>query len=93
MFTAFRKYDLEKGTITEHSFGKGRFGGEGIFVPRPSPKSEDDGFLMTFIFDKAEEKSELVIADAQDLSTKPLARVLIPTRVPYGFHATWLAGG
>ena len=46
---------------------------------------------MTFVYDSNEDKSELVVIDAQDITSKPVARVLIPQRVPYGFHGDWVS--
>ena len=89
-FDGFIKYDLIAGRSEIHKFGRGRFGGEGVFVPRPSAVAEDDGWLMTFVYDTGEEQSELVIVNTQDMSAAPVARVLIPQRVPYGFHGAWV---
>ncbi len=87
----FLKYDLEKGTQAEHLHGKNRFGGEGVFVPRPDAKAEDDGWLLTYVHDEGENRSELVVIDVQAFTKPPIARVRLPARVPYGFHGTWLA--
>lgn len=87
----FLKYDLEKGTHEEHAHGKGRFGGEGVFVARPDARAEDDGWLLTFVHDEPANKSELVVIDARTFDKPPVARVVLPGRVPYGFHGTWLA--
>lgn len=86
------KYDLERGVQALHRHGKGRLGGEGVFVPRPDGKAEDDGWLLTFVHDEGENKSELVVVDAQDFTARPVARVLLPARTPYGFHGVWLSG-
>jgi carotenoid cleavage dioxygenase-like enzyme len=85
------KYDLGRGAASQlHAFGPNRNGGEGVFVPRPGAADEDDGWLLAFVHDEAEGRSELVIADARDLGAPPVARVLLPQRVPYGFHGLWL---
>jgi carotenoid cleavage dioxygenase len=55
--------------------------------------AEDDGFLMTFVYDGERNASELLVLDAQDLSASPLARVLLPARVPFGFHGSWVPDG
>ncbi len=91
-FDGLRKLDLKTGKFSEHTYGQGRFGGEGVFVPNPDAKGEDAGWLLTFVYDKAAEKSELLIADAADMTAKPVARVHLPTRVPYGFHGAWVSG-
>jgi len=86
------KYDLLTGRSWHHNFGKGRTGGEGVFVPRPGGTAEDDGYVMTFVYDDREGSSELVIIDAQNFEAEPVARVLLPQRVPYGFHGAWIGG-
>ncbi len=86
------KYDLDTGNTESHAWGSGRFGGEAVFVPRTVARSEDDGYLVTFVWDEREQRSELVIVDAQDLARRPLARVILPQRVPFGFHGLWLDG-
>lgn len=90
LFFGLIKYDLETGIGTEHNFGRNRYGGEAVFVPRPNGATEDDGWLITLVFDEAETQSELVVVDAQQVDQPPIARVLLPQRVPYGFHAIWL---
>lgn len=42
-----------------HTFGPGRFGGEPVFVPRPAGKEEDDGWLVTYVFDENTNESEV----------------------------------
>jgi carotenoid cleavage dioxygenase len=86
------KYDLAHGRSEHHSFGKGRFGGEAVFVPRSDAKAEDDGWLVTYVYDEGTNTSELIVIEAQDFSAPPLARVRIPSRVPYGFHGAWIPG-
>ena len=35
-------------------------------------------------------RREVVILDASDLEAPPIGRVLLPQRVPLGFHAVWV---
>ncbi|KAB8318808.1 9-cis-epoxycarotenoid dioxygenase [Tolypothrix campylonemoides VB511288] len=91
LFDGIIKYDLSTDKSQTHEFGRGRYGGEAVFVPRPGVKDEDDGWLVTFVYDTVEETSELVVVNAQDITGEPVARVLIPQRVPYGLHGTWIS--
>jgi carotenoid cleavage dioxygenase len=59
-------------------------------VPRENPVSEDDGWLMSYVYDATTDSSEFVILDARDLSVPPVARVILPQRVPFGFHGNWI---
>ncbi|MGD1911772.1 MAG: carotenoid oxygenase family protein [Rivularia sp. (in: cyanobacteria)] len=91
LFEGVIKYDLNSGKSQSHQFGKGRYGGEAVFAPRTGGSGEDEGWVVTFVYDSDEDKSELVVIDAQDITSKPVARVLIPQRVPYGFHGDWVS--
>jgi len=43
------------------------------------------------IWDAVEKRSELWVIDAQKFTHEPVARILMPQRVPYGFHAAWIS--
>jgi len=72
--------------------GTGRWGGEAYFVPKANGKEEDDGYLLTYVYDESkEDSSELVIYSAHTMSSVPVAQVKLPQRVPYGFHSLWVS--
>ena len=81
---------METGARTCHRLKDGRLGSETIFVPAENPGSEDDGYLMTFVFDPTEHLSELVILNAAEMSDEPIARIHLQARVPAGFHGSWI---
>jgi len=58
--------------------------------PAGGDPDDDAGYLLTYVHDEAIDVSELVIVDASDALAGPVARIKLPTRVPYGFHATWI---
>jgi carotenoid cleavage dioxygenase-like enzyme len=87
------KHDLVAGTTQVHDFGPGRDGGELVFVPRSDDAAEDDGWLLTLVYDHAEDRSDLVILAAQDFTGEPVATVQLPQRVPFGFHGNWVPDG
>lgn len=91
LFNGLLKYNLVTGGSEVHEFGRGRYGGEAVFVPRPGAGAEDDGWLLTFVYDTVESQSELVVVDPQDMAAAPVARLLMPQRVPYGFHGSWIS--
>jgi carotenoid cleavage dioxygenase len=91
LFDGLIKYDLTNGSSQTHEFGRRRYGGEAVFVPRPGATAEDDGWLLTFVYDEVEETSELVVVNALDVTAEPIARVVMPRRVPYGFHGSWVS--
>lgn len=85
------KHDLEAGTTEVFDHGAGRAAGEPVFVARPDATAEDDGWLMTFVHDGTNDTAELVVIDAQDLARGYVARVMLPQRVPFGFHGNWVS--
>lgn len=88
---AIIKYDLQTGKHWVHYHGKNRHGGEGVFVPAPNAAAEDDGYVVTYVYDRSAGTSEFVVIDARNMEAPPLARVPLPQRVPYGFHGAWIS--
>ena len=84
-----RKYDCETGATSDILYGKGRVGGEPVFAPSANHASEDDGYLMTYVYDAATDSSQLVIMDAASMDNEPVAIVDLP-RIPSGFHGSWI---
>jgi carotenoid cleavage dioxygenase-like enzyme len=90
VFTAIRKYDLERGTTETRAFGRGNGAGEPLFVARRAESEEDDGYVLTLVYDQTRNASELMILDARNINAEPVARIPLPHRVPYGFHGNWV---
>ena len=86
---AILKYDRETGARTSIEFGRGIVPGEAVFVASTSPRSEDDGWLMTYVYDAHSDSSRFVIMDAASMDDEPVASVELP-RVPNGFHGNWI---
>jgi len=83
--------DLRSGSSVEHAFGAGRAPGEPVFVPAPgSDPDGNDGWVLTYLYDEAKNGSELTILDASDFSGPPVASIHLPSRVPFGFHGSWI---
>lgn len=88
LFDGVVKYDNRTQSATRYDFGPGRWGSEAPFAPRPDAKDEDDGYLVSFVYDEGDGHSECVIVDASTMSE--VGRVIIPQRIPNGFHACWV---
>ncbi|XP_023520051.1 probable 9-cis-epoxycarotenoid dioxygenase NCED5, chloroplastic [Cucurbita pepo subsp. pepo] len=87
----FAKVDLWSGEIKKYIYGDQLYGGEPYFLGRDvysDCEREDDGFIMVFVHDEKKWRSELQIVNAIDLKLE--ASVELPTRVPYGFHGTFV---
>jgi len=88
--TRLIKHDLEAGRTETHDHGPGRETGEAVFVPRSGAMAEDDGWLLSFVYDANRGASDLVILHAQDVTGPPQAVVHLHHRVPHGFHGNWI---
>lgn len=84
------KHDLDAGTSRVHEHGAGRGAGEPVFVSRSDSTAEDDGWIMTTVYDATTDRSDIVILDAADISGVEVARIELPARIPHGFHGNWV---
>ncbi len=88
------RYDLTTGSAVEHVFGTAASPGgpgEAVFVPASGQADESSGWYIGYVYDPARDGSDLVIIDASDFAGKPVARIKLPDRVPYGFHGNWIS--
>jgi carotenoid cleavage dioxygenase-like enzyme len=88
LFDGFVKYDLTDASSEEYGYPQGWYGGEPSFAPSTNARAEDDGYLLTFVAQEATGRSELYVVHAQTLET--VAKVVIPQRVPTGYHTRWV---
>lgn len=84
------KYDRRSGAMAEHVFGPGLRPDEALFVPAAQNAAEDEGYLLTYVYDRRTDKSSLFILDASNMSAPPIAQIKLPYRVPAGFHGAWV---
>nr|WP_272926170.1 carotenoid oxygenase family protein [Streptomyces sp. SID8379] len=82
---------MERGGSEVHRFPPHGDVGEGVFVPSSAGSAEDDGWVLSYVFDAERGATDLVVLAAQDLAGGPVARVHLPARVPVGFHGNWIA--
>jgi carotenoid cleavage dioxygenase len=88
---ALVKYDLRTGKAEVRDFGPRCAPGEGVFVPASDDAGEDEGFVLTLVYDGARNGSDFVILDANNFKAAHVATVALPQRVPFGFHGNWVA--
>jgi carotenoid cleavage dioxygenase-like enzyme len=89
-FAGLAHLDGERGALEAYEPGPGERLNEGFVVP--ADDGEGEGWLLTYAWDRARGASDLLVLDALDLAGGPVARVHLPVRVPYGFHAVWVPG-
>jgi len=76
---------------------KHEFLGENIFVPKKGAvagagQDEDDGYVLSFLFNGRTKSTEFVAFDAKNIKQGPIARLPLPTLVPFGLHGSFVPG-
>lgn len=89
-FDGVMRFDSETGVTEEFKYGENCHGGEAVFAPSTDASTEDDGYLIAFTHNEDTNQSECVIIDAKKIEAGAVARIIMPFRVPYGFHAGWV---
>jgi len=87
---AILKHDLDHGTVQAHEFGRDATVGEAVFAPASPDAAEDDGYVLAFAHNPERGAADLVILAGQDFTAEPVARIHLPTRIPLGFHGSWI---
>ena len=64
---------------------------EPVFVRKPGAAAEDEGWIMSCVYDPERHRSDIVILEAQDFAGEPIATIRLPVRVPFTFHGGWVA--
>lgn len=77
-------FDASKASTEIWDAGPDQFAQEPIFCPRPGAQEEDEGWILTMVYDCKSDKSQLVILDAQNLKAGPVAQIKLHHRIPYG---------
>lgn len=91
-FPGLIKFDLETGAAEHYSEGPGYTYSEAPFAPATDATAEDQGYVVSFVRNEADDRSEVHILDARNFADGPVCKLILPCRVPEGFHATWARG-
>ncbi|MDW3218687.1 MAG: carotenoid oxygenase family protein [Acidimicrobiales bacterium] len=83
------KHDVETGDLTTYRLPEGVYASETVMAPRDGSTAEDDGYLVTFTIDLANDRSQCVVLDAADPAAGPVATISLPERMSSGTHAFW----
>ncbi|MGI9596239.1 MAG: carotenoid oxygenase family protein [Acidimicrobiales bacterium] len=86
-----RRYDLDTGESQLFPIEQGDQNSEAVFAPRGP--NEGQGWLLFCVYRAATDSTDVVIADAEDLSGPAQAVVHLPRRIPAGFHGAWIPTG
>jgi carotenoid cleavage dioxygenase len=89
-FGGVHHLDTVSGRIEQWDPGPSESCAETLFVPAGDRAAEGEGWLLTFGYDATRDGSDLLVFEATRVAAGPIARVRLPRRVPYGFHACWV---
>ena len=89
-FTCIGHWDADRDALDFWYAGPDSAPEEPVFVPRSVKSAQGDGWLLTIVGRRAENRTDLVILDALDLSAGPVATIRFPMRVHEGFHGIWV---
>jgi carotenoid cleavage dioxygenase len=85
-----RCYDVEAGKSVAQDFGARYVPGEPVFVPKSAGAAEEHGWVLALRYDRELDRSDLVVLDANEFGSEPVAVVQLPRRVPIGLHGSWV---
>lgn len=83
-------YDFTTGRKQRFSLPEGDVLSEPVFASRHETADEGDGWIVMTAWRQAEQRSDLMVFNATDITTGPIAVVQLPCRIPFGFHGAWI---
>ena len=84
------RFDHQTGKMDVWQPGPGDGVQEAQFVPRYPDAPEGDGWLLVLVSRVSQNRSDLAILDAQNITAGPVALLKLPVRVRSTFHGTWV---
>jgi carotenoid cleavage dioxygenase-like enzyme len=85
---SYGRFDIESGKVERYFAGATHNLQECTFVPK-GMGVEGEGYLIGVATNYAENRAELVIADASRLGEGDIARVILPFRISPQVHGVW----
>lgn len=89
-YSALFKVHVPTGNAQRWDCDKGHTTTEAIFVPRARPRAEDDGYLLSMVYDSHRDRSYLQVLDAWGDELKPMCRLHFDYPIPYTFHGIFV---
>lgn len=68
------------------------FCGEPMYAPRKdenADSAEDNGYILSVLFNGVKKESELVVLNASDIAKGPVSRLPLGIAIPHGLHGTF----
>ena len=87
------RFDMARDEVVAWNPGQHRTASEPLFVRAVDGKSDDEGWLLTVVYDATRGASDLFVLDASSLGRRPQAIIHLPESVelPFRSHGTWIS--
>ena len=92
LFRGLKRYDMLSRQTQSLEYGKGCYGSEPQLARSVGAVAEDDGYIITFVNNMVEARSECWIIPASDITRGAVARIVLPHRISAGTHTAWVEG-
>jgi carotenoid cleavage dioxygenase len=92
-FAALKKWDTATRDVQTFEFEPHLCASEPQFARRDGASTEDDGYVIVALENTTMQSGEIWVFDARSIACGPVARVVLPVRLPAGFHGTWVREG
>ncbi len=89
-FTCLGHWNARSGNLDYYYAGPHSAPEEPVFVPRHPKADQGDGWLLSMVGRRAENRTDLVVLDAQNIGAGPVATIRFPARLHEGFHGIWV---
>jgi carotenoid cleavage dioxygenase-like enzyme len=89
-FTCLGHWNARSGELDYYYAGPHSAPEEPVFVPRSPDAAQGEGWLLSMVGRRSENRTDLVILDALKLSAGPVATIRFPMRLHEGFHGIWV---
>jgi carotenoid cleavage dioxygenase len=84
------RFDVARDEVAVWRPGQHRMASEPLFVRAADGRSDDEGWLLTMVFDATRDASDLYVLDASSLGRSPEAVIHLPVSLPFRSHGTWV---
>ena len=86
------RFDMARDEVAAWRPGQHRTASEPLFVRAADGRSDDEGWLLTVVYDATRGASDVYVLDASSLGRRPQAVIHLPESValPFRSHGTWM---
>ena len=89
-FNSYVHIDVATGKAKSWFAGDTSSTQEPVFAPKGPNAAEGEGYVLGVVNRRAENRSDLVVLDAQHVDDGPVATIKLPVRLKFGIHGNWV---